>query len=218
VAHPPSGHDLNLNEQRIIRFDPRITNLDKLPIGIKSLHILDQTADTTQIKSIPRRLKNLETLELQFLGSWDGNSFGMTADTVAEIVQLRKLNCLFLEEIRTLDFHYIRHERDILSEINLIPKECSQILINYGCVVVGVLIAEKLPSADYMPEWRARVESYFEYENRALTWNVYYRPHNEELRPDILALLEDDEEEEEEEDQYESDNEANDNVANDENI
>ncbi|ODN01325.1 hypothetical protein Ocin01_05347 [Orchesella cincta] len=146
---------------RSLRFDPRLSNLDKLPVSLKHLHILDQTAETSQIKTIPLRLKNLETLELQFLGSWNGKSFGLTTGMISEILQLRKLNCLFLEEIVAIDAYMFNSPlQQLISEVNLIPMECSQIIKSFGCVMYGILVAEKLPSPDFMPKWEERVTCY----------------------------------------------------------
>ncbi|CAL8131456.1 unnamed protein product [Orchesella dallaii] len=146
---------------RSLRFDPRLANLDKLPVSIKHLHILDQTAETSQIKTIPLRLKNLETLELQFLGSWNGKSFGLTTGMISEIFQLRKLDCLFLEEIVSIDAYMLNSPlQQLISEVNLIPMECSQIIKGFGCVMYGILVAEKLPSPDFMPKWQERVTCY----------------------------------------------------------
>jgi len=198
--------------------------MDKLPVGIKFLHLLDQTVDINQIRSIPRTLKNLETLDLQFIGDWNGSSFGMSNEILTELVQMRKLACFFLEEIRTMAFHYTRAEPDILSDINLIPKLCSQILINYGCVAVGILIAEKLPTSDFMPEWRGRVDRYFENGNNNFTWEGHYGLHNP-YPEEIMRLIEFEDEEGEEEycedeeedsDQYAGPN-AIDNAFHDEN-
>lgn len=166
-----------------IRVDQRLINLKHLPTSLKSLHILDQTVEAAQIKSIPQRLKKLEILDLQFLGTWDGKSFGMCTETVSEILHLRSLKCLFLEEIRTIEAYIAHSLNSSLSEINLIPAECSQIIKSYGCVVCGILIAEKLPCADFMSEWQPRVSCYLE-NNVCNPEDIPFYGHHDELLTD----------------------------------
>lgn len=197
-------HNTDYYPGHSIRFDQRLTNLDKLPINLKSLHILDQTTDASKIQSIPQRLKRLETLDLQFIGCWNGRDFGLTERTILEIVQLRKLNNLFLEEIRKTEKLNSR-ALGIIAEINLIPEECSQFISRVGCILSGVLVAEKLPCPDFLPDWQARVSSYFEARDaqHEMEYNVASGMLFEALR---AAFENDDEPEENYSDNYSTEN------------
>lgn len=179
-----------------VRVDQRLTNLNTLPVGITHLHILDQTVEAVQIQTIPQRLKQLEVLDLQFLGSWNGKSFGMSTETVKDILHLRNLKCLFLEEIRTLDAYMEDTLENALSRINLIPIQYSQLMKSVGCIINGILVAERLPDSNFMPEWKSRVACYFDnVVSHFGEFDNYEFPQEEEEEEE--ELYEEDEEEDE---------------------
>lgn len=190
-----------------VRVDQRLTNLNSLPINIRYLHILDQTVEAAQIQTIPQRLKKLEVLDLQFLGSWNGRSFGMSAETVKDILHLRNLKCLFLEEIRTLDAYMQDTLENALSGINLIPIQYSQLIKSVGCLINGILVAERLPDSNFMPKWKSRVARYF-HNCTSYSEEVENYEFPQEADEELHWLYDEDEDEEEEEDLYNEEEEG----------